>query len=495
MPTIAQESKYLAKHTMVYGTGIAINSVVAFLLLPIYTTYLTPRDYGIKELVGLTMDMVGILLATSIATAIYRFYYQYSDTRDRNEVISTAVISLGISGLVVVLVLSLFSRTMAGYIIDSPDLYYYFDLALASMWLNAVNGIGLNYLRAKQRSGVFLCLSIIRLIIVISLNLFFVVYLRFGILGILLGTLMTAVITIGILVIPIMFVVGMRFSMHKFKEMLRFGLPLIPSEIGSFIVNLSDRFFIKKYCSIADTGLYALGYRFGIIPSIFFTGPFNEIWMPRRLEIYNQPGSRQLFGRVLTYYLLVLAFIGLGVAVLTEDVLKIIANPKFWSAYRIVPIIVLSNIIFSIYYQFNLGIEISKKTEYLGFINFTSGLLVLLLYYLMIPPFGVYGGAYATLIAMIYKVGMTYYFGNKFFKIEIETGRVMKIIGAAALIYLLCTYVEFNSISMNLFAKTLIILLLPLFLWVLQFYSPEEKMRVRGMVRQVFNGRGAELAD
>jgi len=217
--------------------------------------------------------------------------------------------------------------------------------------------------------------------------------------------------------------------------------------------------------------------------------------MPRRLEIYNQPGSRQLFGRVLTYYLLVLAFIGLGVAVLTEDVLKIIANPKFWSAYRIVPIIVLSNIIFSIYYQFNLGIEISKKTEYLGFINFTSGLLVLLLYYLMIPPFGVYGGAYATLIAMIYKVGMTYYFGNKFFKIEIETGRVMKIIGAAALIYLLCTYVEFNSISMNLFAKTLIILLLPLFLWVLQFYSPEEKMRVRGMVRQVFNGRGAELAD
>jgi O-antigen/teichoic acid export membrane protein len=306
---------------------------------------------------------------------------------------------------------------------------------------------------------------------------------------------MTAVITVGILVIPITFIVGLRFSVPKFKEMVRFGLPLIPSEMGSFIVNLSDRFFIKSYCSIADTGIYSLGYRFGIMPSIFVTGPFNQIWMPRRLELYNQPGSKVLFGRVLTYYLVIITFVGLGVAILTKDVLKIIANPKFWSAYKIVPIIVLSNIIFAIYYHFNVGIEIQKKTEYLGFINFTSGLFVLLLNYLLIPTYGVYGAAYATLCAMIYKVALTYYFSSKFYKIQLETGRIIKVIGAAALIYPICASLEFNSIYMNLFVKTLLIMLFPVFLWVLQFYSREEKMRVRVMVRQVLNGKSAELAD
>lgn len=495
MSTIAQESKYLAKHTMVYGTGILINSIVAFLLLPIYTTYLTPRDYGIKELVGLSMDVVGILLATSVSSAIYRFYYQYTDTKNRNEVISTAIISLGFSGLVIFLFLSLFSPTMANYIIDSPHLYYYFIIALASMWLNAVNGIGLNYLRARQRSGVFLSLSITRLIIVISLNLFFVIYLRLGVLGILLGTLMTAIITIGILMVPILFIVGLHFSMPKFKEMLRFGLPLIPSDMGSFIVNLSDRFFIKSYCSIADTGLYALGYRFGIIPSIFVTVPFNQIWLPRRLEIYNQPGSRKLFGRVLTYYLIVITFVGLGVAILTKDVLKVIANPKFWPAYRIIPIIVLSNVFFAMQSHFNVGIEIAKKTEYMGFINFTSGLFALLLYYLMIPPYGIYGGAYATLIIMVYKVALTYYLSSKFYKIQLEMDRILKIIGAAALIYPLCASLDFSNVYMNLFVKTCFVLLFPVFLWVLQFFTQEEKMRVRVMVRQVLNGKGAELAD
>ena len=105
--SLGKELRGLAKHSFLYGFGNLFNRVVAFLLLPVYTRFLTPHDYGIKELVGLSTDVIGILLATAISSAIYRFYFEYEDTKDRNEVISSAIITIGSFGLFAILLLSL----------------------------------------------------------------------------------------------------------------------------------------------------------------------------------------------------------------------------------------------------------------------------------------------------------------------------------------------------------------------------------------------------
>ncbi len=493
MSSVAKESKILAKHTFVYGIGIAVNSVVAILLLPIYTRYLTPNDYGVKELIGLTTDVIGILMATAISSAIYRFYFDYDDEKSRNEVISTGILSLGIAGLIALAMLSFFTRPMADYIIDAPDLYYYFNIALVSMWFHSINGIGFDYLRARRQSVLFVALSLFRLILVISLNIYFVIFLRLGVLGILWSTLIVAVITTLILTVPILYKVGVKFNKNKIKEMVRFGLPLIPSQLGAFIVHLSDRFFIKGYCSVADAGLYSLGYRFGTIPGNFISSPFNQVWQPRRLELYKQPDSEVLFGRIFTYYLALVTFAGLGVAVLTKEVLMIMADEKFWSAYRIVPIIVLANIVFTLHYHFNMGIIIKKKTKYLAYINFSNGMLILVLNFLLIPPYGVFGAAYATLIAFIYKVALTYYFSSKFYTIHFEVLRIVKITGAAVLLFVLCSFLEIRNAYTSFAVKSFILLWYPAVLWALGFYSMEEKAKIAIFIPRLFPEKNERL--
>ena len=159
MSSLVKESLLLAKHSMIYGTGTVINSVVAILLLPIYTRYLTPTDYGVKELIGLTVDIVGILIATAVSSGVLRFYFEYENEQDRNEVISAAIIGLSLLAFAAFLLLSFFTKPMAGYIIDAPGLYYYFNISLVSMWLNSVNDVGFGYLRAKQKSVLFVLLS------------------------------------------------------------------------------------------------------------------------------------------------------------------------------------------------------------------------------------------------------------------------------------------------------------------------------------------------
>jgi O-antigen/teichoic acid export membrane protein len=487
MSAIAQESKLLAKHSMIYGFGTVINSVVAILLLPIYTRFLTPTDYGVKELIGLTVDVVGILLATAVSSGVMRFYFEYDDEKRRNEVISTASLGLSAIAFLAFLFLSFFTRPMASYIIDSPELYYYFNISLISMWLNAVNGIGFAYLRAKKKSVQFVVLSLLRLVIVISLNIYFIVFLKLGVLGILLSTLIVAIITTFVLNIPILFKVGIRFSNSIFRELIIFGLPLVPAQIGGFFVHLSDRFFLKAYVSIADAGLYSLGHRFGTLTGTFISTPFNQIWQPRRLELYKKEGSNELFGRIFTYYIAIVAFAGLAVAVLTKEVLMIMASPEFWAAYSIVPLIVLANIIFNLNSQLDIGILIRKKTKYLGFIDGSNGILILIANFLLIPKFGIYGAAYAKIIAYVYQTSLYYYFSNKIYKIHIEFMRLFKIFSSALLLFLICTYVQNQSVFISFFYKFLLILCFPITLLIFNFFTLKEIEFVKILFNNLFN--------
>jgi O-antigen/teichoic acid export membrane protein len=475
--SLGNESRLLAKHSIIYGLGNALNSLVAILLLPIYTRYLSPTDYGVKELVALSTDVVGILLSTAISSAVYRFYFEYEDQKNRNEVISTGIISIGTLLLVAVLFLSLSTRTMAKYILDSPDLYRFFQVSFISLWFQSIAGIGINYLRAMQKSILYVSISFGRLVVAILLNIYFVIFLGMGVMGILLSTLIASGILCISLTVPILAQVGVRFSREKLLNMVRFGLPLIPSQLGAFVVHLSDRFFIKGYCSIADAGLYSLGYRFGTIPSNFISSPFNQIWEPRRLELYKQEGSEKVFGRVFTYFLFLMLFTGLAVSVLTRDILMIISDEKFWPAYRIVPIIVLANIVFAMHYHFNIGIIISKKTKYLAYINFSNGIFILLLNVVLIKNYGVYGAAFATLIAFIYKVSLTYYFSMKIYKIYFEFARIAKMFLAATLIYIASCMIDSRILAIDVVLKSATILIFPFLLYLMKFFTDYEKKK------------------
>lgn len=476
--SVKKESKLLAKHSFIYGLGYGMNRFVALLLLPVYTRFLTPHDYGIKELVGLSSNVIGTLLSTAISGAVYRFYFEYQEEKDRNEVISSSMITIGCFGLLALSFLSLATKQMSRYILDSPELYYFFVISFASIWFQSLNSIGYNYLRANQKSLKFITLSFGKMVLSISLNIYFVCFLKIGVLGILISTLISSILMTIVLNIPLCFKTGMRYSAAKIKEMLKFGIPMIPSQLGAFVVHLSDRFFIKAYCSIADAGLYSLGYRFGALPANFISDPFNQTWQPRRFELYKEENSEKIFGQIFTYFLVLISFAGILVSVLTKDILMIIADPQFWSAYKIVPIIVLATTIFSFHYHLNMGILISKKTKYLAYINFSNGAFILFLNFLLIPKYGIYGAAYATLIAFIYKISLTYYFSSKYYKVHFEFKRIMKILLASSLIYLANRSFQIDSVYLDFGLKSLITLTYPAILFGIGFFTHEEKSKI-----------------
>lgn len=485
---VGSESKLLVKHSLIYGLGNLLNSIVSLLLLPVYTRFLTPHDYGIKELVGLTTDVAGILLATTISSALYRFYFEYDNEKDRCEVISSAILAVGGIGLVGLVCLFLASRPLAGMVLDSPELSYFFMISFSSMWFQSLNSIGYDYLRAQQRSLQFILCSFGKLILAIILNIYFICILKIGVLGVLLSTLITSVLMTSVLTVPLLFRVGFSFSKEKISEMVRFGLPMISSQLGAFIVHLSDRFFIKNYCSIADAGLYSLGYRFGSLPANFVSSPFNQSWMPRRFELCKQEGAEKIFGRIFTYFLALMFCACLAVSMLAREVLELIADPAYWSASAIVPIIALGTTVFTFHYHFNIGILIEKKTKYLAYINSSNAVIVIGLNFLLIPKYGVYGAAFATLIAFTYKAIATYWLGNRYYSIHFEFARIAHLLLASVSLFMISFFIPFDHLLVRIAIKSILLILYPIILLLTGFFTDNEREKIKSVIakRSIF---------
>jgi O-antigen/teichoic acid export membrane protein len=265
--------------------------------------------------------------------------------------------------------------------------------------------------------------------------------------------------------------------------MVKFGLPLIPSNIGGYVVHASDRYFIKQYANLTLTGLYSLGYRFGALVNEFVASPFIQIWLPRRFEFFNRDDTEQIYARIFTYYVTVSLFVGLQISLLSKDIIKIMTTQPFWPAYKVVPIIVLSYIIFSFHYHFSVGVFMKKATKYVAYVNIANGILNIILNFALIPKYNIWGAAYATLICFIFKAILTYYYSNRFFKIHMEWRRVSLLFLTAFAVYIPVIYIDTGSPWFNLATKSILGCGYIVVLFMIRFFTQDEVARIKHIVR------------
>ncbi len=300
-----------------------------------------------------------------------------------------------------------------------------------------------------------------------------------GIWGIFVSNFIMAALIFCFLTPVVLKQIGVRVSKHVVNGLLKFGIPLIPSNIASYIVAASDRYFIRKYVSLSETGIYSLGYKFGTLITSFVTQPFNQIWGPRRLEMFGKEDWDQAYGRIFTYYTFVLIFGGLFISVLAKDIVHLMAEQSYWGAARLIPIITLAHVVFSFYYHFNVGIIIEKKTKYFAYINLLNAVLNVGLNIIIIKPLGVWGAALSTLVCYIFRTAMCYYFSNKFHKIHVEWKRIGLMSLVAAVYYFLIGGLHIGHAIVDVSVKTLITLTYPVALLALRFFNQEEILEMR----------------
>lgn len=481
------EIKKLTKHTGIYGMGNILGKMVGFFMIPFYTHYLTPADYGTLELLDLSLALIGLVLTMWMNASIIRHYYDYDEPKDRNQVVSTILLLAFGIGVIVAAAGIHWSRPLSSLILKTPDLGSYIVLISLSFLVTCLNVVSWSYLRARQRSGFVVSCDLVNLVLTLSLNIYFIAFRHTGVVGVLYSSLISNSLIAAAMTVNTIREVSLSFSLNKLRAIVVFGAPLILTSIAAFTVNFSDRFFLRHFSTISIVGIYALGYKFGFMLSFLVVQPFDMIWSARMYEIAKQENGGHVFSRIFEYYTVVLVTAALGLSVIIKEVIVVVSAADFHSAYKVVPIVALAYVFQGWNRFFLTGTYIAKKTIYLAGIGAMSAAINIGLNFVLISRFGMMGAAWSTAFSFFAMAALSYMVSQKVYSIPYVFGRVAALLGLAAVFYLGSIMIPISSIVLAVLVKVVLVLLFPVGLFLVGFFNKDEKDKAKELAFGLLN--------
>jgi O-antigen/teichoic acid export membrane protein len=316
----------------------------------------------------------------------------------------------------------------------------------------------------------------------ICLNLYFIVVLRRGVEGLIIAGLISAALFATLYLILLARDLRPALSLPILRRMLKFGIPLVPVGLSSLLLTMADRYFLKHFSTIDQVGLYSLGYHIGMV-MLLAENAFQLAWPPHRFAIAKQPNAKHQFARILTYYLLAFGFLCMALSLLAKELLMIMATPKFYPAAAVVPLIALSYIFSGVRHMTNTGLAIMNKNYYVPPIIVGSALLNLGLNYILIPPYGMMGAAWATILSYLIFVIVQTLVNLHYYYIHYEYGRMAKLALTWGIIYGVSHLIQTPSLWINIGLKCLLLFAYPFVLHGIRFYEKKELESLKGLLR------------
>lgn len=431
--------------TSYYTVANIIRHMTSLIMLPIYTRYLTPGDYGIIELMTMALDLTGILVCNRIGEAIYRYYFMADTREDKARTMSTAfILGILINAVGFVLIL-LVSRPVSDFINPEPHFYTLFVLFAITLIFEAIINIPIIFLRIKNLAKYYLVVSVVRLSIQVSLNIYFVVLQDLHVAGVVYSALISNVIMGIILGVYFISQNGVHFRPSIAYKIITFSIPMIFVTAASFVTTFGDRYFLKLYNSIEDVGIYSLAYKFGFLFMALSWDPFFKYWEGQRYKVHKTEQAQEEFSKSFVYLSLWLFTLGTLISVFLSDLLYFLSDEKFHSAADYAPLIILAYIFYAWSHYCNFGIFLKEKTKYMAYTEVISAIVILGLCMALIPAYGILGAAMATLLGYFIRFAVLTFVSFRLYKMHLPWERVTCML-------LICVasgyFVKFDSLDL-----------------------------------------------
>jgi O-antigen/teichoic acid export membrane protein len=473
---LGSELRRLGRHSAIYGLGGLVSRILAVLLLPLYTRYLTPADYGkVETLVALT-TVLGLVLALGISSAFFRFYFDSSDAGRRLLVVRTSfwfVMGMATLGLVLGLV---FSGQISSWLFGSSSSSDLVAASFVGLWAGMNWAQITNVFRAEERSVAYVSATIANILITVGATLVLVVGFEKGPLGVIIGTFVGTLAVYFMLLVYRREQLGLQFDRRLLGEMNHFGLPLVPSAVLLWVTNFSDRLFLVKLSGTTEVGLYSVGVRFASAMVLLLTA-FRTAWPAFAYSIEDDREAQRAYAYVLTYLVLVTTWVATGLALLSPWLIQWLTAPAFSSASRVVGPLSFGAVAFGGYIVVAIGVGRVRRTQFNWVVTGAAAAVNVALNLVLIPPFGMMGAAVATVAAyMTMFAGMSWW-TQRVYPVPYQWRRVLTAVATGIVLV-----VAGKLLGAGLALAILLALVYTLALLPLRFYLPAELERVRRMV-------------
>jgi O-antigen/teichoic acid export membrane protein len=476
MAGLAPQLKRLGRHSVIYGLGGLVSRILAVLLLPLYTRYLSTSDYGKVEILIAATAVLAILLQFGISNAFFRFYFDTPDPAQRITVLRTSfwfTMTMATAGLVVGVVLA---PQISHLLFNGGGEANLVRASFVGLWAQ------LNYLqltalfRVEERSVAFVLASIVNILVTVGATLILVVSLHKGPMGVIVGNF------IGTLAVYLALLgyrreqLGLEFDRTLFRAMNRFGMPLVPSALLLWVTNFADRFILVKLASTSEVGLYSVGVRIASAMILLLTA-FRTAWPAFAYSIDAEDEAKTAYGFVLTYLVLVSSWVAAALGLLSPWLVHWLAAPSYARASQVVGPLAFSTVAFAAYIVIAIGVGRARRTQFNWVVSGLAAVVNVGLCFALIPRHGMMGAAVATVVAYAVMFLAMAWWAQTVYPVPYQWRRVFIASGVAVAL------VAGGKVAgTGLILSTALVVLYPLGLALCGFYLPVERKRLRSLV-------------
>ena len=462
-------STKIISNSIVYTISGLIQKCFSFFLLPLYTAYLTPSDYGLTGISSTFINTMGFIVAFSLFSSILRFFVDFKSNPDKlKRFYGTIIIFTFLSGIVFGLLLFLLRGTLSSAVFGGVDFFPFILIVLISLVFSCQVHIYENILRSQQKAFKYAVLSLAYFFVTVICNLFFVVYLKKGAIGVVLATMIANLLYTLYFIADLLKMRAISFCIDipLLKEALSYSIPIMPHNLSTQIAQFISMALIGGTRTIASLGLYSVALQFGNMADIIQVYINNAYgpWLYEKLHAKDD-GYKNNIASAVSALCVIIGLFFLCLSLFAHDYIVLFVKQSYCSSWKYIPLIVGTYAIKTPYYFYiNILFYHKKASKFMFVATLSSSLINIFLSAFFIPLYGVYGSIVADAISMIIRVGIIVIISKRFESIGIK---LMSFVGnffvviSFILIGLFPSYLFYSSSFsfVNLFYKFFIIVL------------------------------------
>lgn len=392
-------SKKIIKNTVIYSIGEVVPKLLGFLLLPIYTHYLSPADYGIISYTSAVMVFLPAFSTLCLNSFLLRFFFERDHDVERQKLVGNVFSFIAIVNLFIFFIGYFFIPKLINRFHIRIPWDPYFKLAFIAYFLEVFSIIPLAFYRVRQNAKIFVALNLGKVITQYILILVLIVFFEKGVLAFYYGNVI-ALIPFFLIYLVIIFKQSIiNLNWKEIKEGLRFSLPLLPGAISYLLIDFSDRIFLERSVSMAEIGIYNIAYTLSFSLNMIILSVYRAI-EPEIFKRYNDSDEFEDFiYRAKSVFFFSIYLAAMFVTLFSQEFFKIMAPPNYFNGYLYVPIIIVGVIMTGQNIIFGGILAAEKSTKIIGLATLAGVIFNIIFNIIFIPLFGVFAAAISTAIS------------------------------------------------------------------------------------------------
>ncbi len=460
----------------VYTLGNVLRRAFSLITMPLFTRYLSTSGYGVLAIAGTLNNLLEVTYEMGLASAATRHYYNHDDEDKRVLFGTLALLSLGAS-LALTLVLLVAGPWVWAWTGNDIPYYPYIPVVIATVLLWTLGILPRVLFRVQNQAAKFLWLSTAQTALSVGLSVLFLIWLDLGPFGPILGAFVATAV-IGVVYTRYLWRhIRLTFRWPLARQALAFGLPQLPTHLGGWALALVDRLILQHLTSLSVVAVYSVGYSISKLPFDLVANGIHWAIVPffyQTATTLPEATSKAIFARVATYNIAVLAALGLFTVLFGPELIVLLASVRYAEASTLLPVLVAAAFLQSVLTIPTKGLFLMSKTAYMLPIVLGSAVVNVALNFALIPRYGMMGAAWATFIAYALQISICFVVSQRVYFIPYDVRRIATVVCSAFACAALREVIPDHSMFVRLGIKGAVLASFPVVLYLAGFFEARE---------------------